>query len=74
MVNGDDRASLSDALGVDVDGRFRERGVDIVDRDGVVRVGSAVHQLQSAEMKGRKLTRKTRPRRPTVVETRRRKR
>jgi hypothetical protein len=41
VVDRDDGTSLSDALGVDIDGGFRESGVDIVDGNRVVRVGSA---------------------------------
>jgi hypothetical protein len=44
MINGDDGTSLSDALGVNLDGGFRERGVDVVDRDRVVGVGCATRQ------------------------------
>jgi hypothetical protein len=45
MINGDDGTSLSDPLGVDFDGGFGERGVDVVDGDRVVGVGSAANQL-----------------------------
>ena len=49
MVDRDDGASLADALGVDLDGRLRERRVDVVNRDGVVRVGGATRQLGSVD-------------------------
>jgi hypothetical protein len=44
VVNRDDGASLSNALGVDLDGGLGEGGVDVVNGDRVVRVGSACRQ------------------------------
>lgn len=44
MVDGDDGASLADALGVDLDGGGGEGGVDGVDGDGVVGVGRAARR------------------------------
>lgn len=45
MINGDDCTSLSDALGVDLDGGLGEGSVDVVDWDRVVGVGGAESQL-----------------------------
>lgn len=45
VVDRNDCASLADALGVHLDGGLGERGVDIVDGDGVVRVGGTTCQL-----------------------------
>lgn len=44
VVDGDDGASLADALGVDLDGGGGEGGVDGVDGDGVVGVGRAARR------------------------------
>jgi hypothetical protein len=42
MIDRDDGTSLSDALGVDFYGGLGERGVDVVDRNRVVRVCGAI--------------------------------
>ena len=42
MVDGDDSTSLSDSLGVNLNGWFGERSVDVVNWDRVVWVGSTV--------------------------------
>jgi hypothetical protein len=46
MIDGDDCTSLSDSLGVHLDGWFGERSVDVVNWDRIVGVGSATHQLE----------------------------
>jgi len=45
MINRDDCTSLSDALGVDLDGGLGEGGVDVVDWNRVVGIGGADCQL-----------------------------
>lgn len=46
VVNRNDGTSLADTLGVDINGRFWERGVDIVHGDRVVWVRGANMQCQ----------------------------
>ena len=45
MIDGDDCTSLSYALGINLDGWFGERSIDVVNWNRVVGVGSATHQL-----------------------------
>lgn len=44
MIDRNDGTSLSDALGIHLDGGLGERGVDIVNGDRVVRVCRTGHQ------------------------------
>ena len=41
MINGDDSTSFANTSGVDLDSRRRERSVDIVNRNGIVRICGA---------------------------------
>ena len=41
MIDRDNGASLANTFGVDLDGRRRERCVDVVDRNRIVRIGGA---------------------------------
>lgn len=72
VVDGDDGAPLSDALGVDLDGRLGERGVDVVDGNGVVRVRcAAMSVVCSATWCGIQLTRTKRRQQRQDVDSRR---
>jgi hypothetical protein len=42
MIDRNHGTALPDALGIDLDSRFRERSVDVVNRDRVMRVRRAV--------------------------------
>jgi hypothetical protein len=46
MIDRDDCTSLSNALGVNLNGWFGEGGIDVVDRNRVVGVGSTTRQLE----------------------------
>jgi hypothetical protein len=46
MIDRDDCTSLSDSLGVDLDGWFGEGGVDVVNGNRIVGVGGTIGQLE----------------------------
>jgi len=46
MIDRDDCTSLSYALGIDLNGWFGERSIDVVNWNRIVGVGSTAHQLE----------------------------
>ena len=55
MINGDDGASLAYALGIHVNSRFRERRVNVVYWDRVMRVGSAIPPSNTIQVGARRV-------------------